>query len=185
MGFVSATQRAPHRGPGPRERRTVDVNVPDLLVVEAPLYRDHVRRFEQLVACHLRHLDAVVDLGHHHAASFLWIEAHEAVLRAKCTNGGDVRRGRVRELNVLLDAVYAFVGAHLGQRHGAVVVEPGLVEVEAPLVERRIEREIRPHALVSGEGRDCRDHERKHDCDHGAYALRSSVYRGTGPRCSS
>eukprot|EP00964_Phaeocystis_antarctica_P032814 scaffold18599_cov58-Phaeocystis_antarctica.AAC.1 len=156
-------------GPGPRERRTEDVNVPDLLVVEAPLQRGHVNIFKQLVARHLGHLEPAVDLVHHHAASFLCIKAHEAEVRAKPTNGGDVRRGGECELNVLLDAVYAFVGAHLKYCRAAVVVEPGLVEVEAPLVERRVEREIRPHALVSGEGRDCRDHERKHDCDHGGH----------------
>ena len=76
-------------------------------------------------------------------------------------------------MNVLLDAVYALVVARLGQRHDAVVVKPVFVEVVAPQVERRVEREVRPHALVSGEGRDCRDHEREHDCDHGACALSS------------
>ena len=77
-------------------------DVPNLLVVEAPLQLEHDSSLEQLVARQLGHLEAVVVRAHQHAASLLRINAHEAAVRAEQAIGGDERRAGKDERRVLL-----------------------------------------------------------------------------------
>ena len=74
-----------------RGRRTVDINFPNLLVVEAPLRREHSIGLVQRVARHLGVLVAVVVHALEDAASLHWIKAHEAIFRAEQAVSRDVR----------------------------------------------------------------------------------------------
>ena len=83
LGPVCAAER--------RGRRTEDINFPNLLVVEAPLHREHSIGLVQRVVRHLGVLVAVVVHTLEDAASLHWIKAHEAIFRAEQAVSRDVR----------------------------------------------------------------------------------------------
>ena len=64
-------------------QRTEDFHTPNLLVVEAPLHSVKQSSLEQLVAPHLRHLDAVVEQIQELAAALLFIQVYDAFLVMK------------------------------------------------------------------------------------------------------
>ena len=94
------------------------------------------------------------------AAPLLLVDAQEAIIRAKQAVGGDVRGAREYELHILQDVIGPPVDAGLGHRHGAVVIEPSVVQVKLPEVE--LGRDEASSALELGEGRDRRDYEGEH-----------------------